>query len=79
MNQNQISNCLASARLAPRCGLAIGRVIQLDEALIEQQRQAYKVEGVDEDEDVDVKEQRKQLRKRKAATDGDEVGLLLLF
>jgi HIV Tat-specific factor 1 len=43
----------------------------LDEALLEQQREAYKVHGVDEDEPAAVKQQQKKKRKERAT--GDEV------
>ena len=60
----------------PARGRAFGRVLQLDEALIERQREAYKVKGVDDDEEVDVKQQqqqKRQQRKRKAGANGEEV------
>ena len=42
------------------------RILQLDEALLEQQREAYKVHGVDEDEPAAVKLQQKNKRKQPA-------------
>ena len=44
----------------------------MDEALLEQQREAYKVHGVDEDEPAAAKHQQKK-KKRKQPVDGDEV------
>ena len=57
-------------------------MLQLDEALIERQREAYKVEGVDDDGEVDMKrqqQQKRQQRKRKAGANGDEVSLFYLL
>lgn len=44
---------------------------QVDEDLLEQQRQAYKVAGVDEEEPVEAKKS----KKRKQYTNGEEVSL----
>jgi hypothetical protein len=46
-------------------------MFQVDDALLEQQREAYKVQGVDNDEVV-TKQQLK--KKRKQPANGDEVG-----
>lgn len=45
-------------------------MLQVDDALLEQQRQAYKVEGVDEEEEAITAQQLKKKRKQGA---GDEV------
>jgi hypothetical protein len=47
--------------------------LQVDDALLEQQRQAYKVEGVEEDESVT----RSQLKKKRK--NGEDVRSLFLF
>jgi hypothetical protein len=52
---------------------ATTRVLQLDEALIEQQREAYKVPGVEENEEANVKQQRMKNKRKKDANGGDEV------
>ena len=68
----QTSNCLAF-EFVFLFGPPDGK--QLDDALVEQQQEAYKVHGVDEDEPVDP---RKQKKKRKHdANGGEEVSLLL--
>jgi hypothetical protein len=58
---------------------ATTRILQLDEALIEQQREAYKVPGVEENEEANVKQQRMKNNKRKKdANGGDEVCFVFL-
>ncbi|EEQ85173.1 nuclear mRNA splicing factor-associated protein [Blastomyces dermatitidis ER-3] len=44
----------------------------VDDALLEQQREAYKVEGVDEHEPADLKQQQQRRLKRKNYTNGEE-------
>jgi HIV Tat-specific factor 1 len=44
-------------------------MLQVDDALLEQQRQAYKVEGVDEEEAITAQ----QLKKKRKQGAGDEV------
>lgn len=53
------------------CGLL---VIQLDDALLEQQREAYAVKGVDESEPAQPKKKRKNVY-----VNGEEVRLLRLL
>lgn len=46
---------------------------QLDDALLEQQREAYKVHGVDENQPVDLKTRQK--KRKQDANGGEEVSL----
>ncbi|EEH17922.2 hypothetical protein PABG_00485 [Paracoccidioides brasiliensis Pb03] len=52
---------------------ALNRWVPLvDDALLEQQREAYKVEGVNEDEPVDLKQQQQQRRLKRKNYTGDQ-------